>query len=127
MNGLQPLLPKNQVKFLILGTFPSLKTRNFHKDFGLDAYYLNPTNQFWEMIGFCFPKVAQEAEQLRALIKAPFPKENAKMIMQLQQKIADITGVAVWDCCKEAKNKLSKDSTIKEPKQNDLSESPFKD
>lgn len=47
--GLEPLV-NNNTKILILGTFPSTKSREQSKNPSQPCYYMNKSNQFWEII-----------------------------------------------------------------------------
>lgn len=47
--GLEPLVDNN-TEILILGTFPSTKSREQSKNPSQPCYYMNKSNQFWEII-----------------------------------------------------------------------------
>lgn len=86
----------NESKILILGSFPSVKSRenNF--------YYAHPQNRFWKV--------------LSALLKCDVPKTaEEKKIMLLENKIA------IWDVVKSCEITNSDDSTIKSVTVNDIS------
>lgn len=83
-------------RILILGTFPSVKSReeNF--------YYGNPQNRFWKVIscltGHAIPESIEGKKELLAL-----------------------EGIALWDVLKSCDIDFSKDSSITNPIANDLS------
>lgn len=83
-------------RILILGTFPSVKSReeNF--------YYGHPQNRFWKVIscltGHKLPESIEEKKELLAF-----------------------EGIALWDVLKSCDIDLSKDSSIMNPVANDLS------
>ena len=86
----------NHSRILILGTFPSVKSReeNF--------YYGHPKNRFWEVLscltGHPLPETIEEKKELLAC-----------------------EGIALWDVLKSCDIEKSKDSTIMNPVANDLS------
>ena len=49
MDGLDPVINKN-TKIIILGTFPSIKTREASEQNNHKRYYINNSNQFWKII-----------------------------------------------------------------------------
>lgn len=82
-------------KILILGTFPSVKSReeNF--------YYGHPHNHFWKV--------------LSALTGCPLPRDiKEKKDLLLKEKIA------LWDVLKSCEIDASRDSSIRDPVANDL-------
>ena len=92
----EPVFDENS-EILILGTFPSVKSRenNF--------YYGHPQNRFWRV--------------LSEILGTEAPKDiEAKKQMLLSNRIA------VWDVVKSCEISNSADSTIKSVVPNDLSE-----
>lgn len=83
-------------RILILGTFPSVKSReeNF--------YYGHPQNRFWKVIS--------------CLTGHPLPESIEEKI-----EILAFEGIALWDVIKSCDIDASKDSSIKNPVANDLS------
>lgn len=83
-------------RILILGTFPSVKSReeNF--------YYGHPQNRFWRVLscltGHTLPETIEEKKEFLAC-----------------------EGIALWDVLKSCEIENSKDSTIMNPVANDLS------
>lgn len=83
-------------KILILGTFPSVKSReeNF--------YYGHPQNRFWKvlsgLVGHCLPQGIKEKKAFLVLEK-----------------------IALWDVLESCEIDASKDSSIRNPVANDLS------
>ena len=93
-----PFLPlyNKDSKILILGSFPSVKSRE------QKFFYGHPQNRFWKVISFVFecdePKNIEEKKQLLL--------EN---------------GIALWDVIASCEIIGSADSTIKNVKVNDIS------
>lgn len=90
---IHPLKPiyNSESKILILGSFPSLKSRE--KMF----YYAHPQNQFWKIMGDLF--------QEDILDKQEFLLNHH---------------IALWDVIKSCKIKGSSDSSIKQVKTNNI-------
>ena len=91
-----PVYDENS-KILILGTFPSVMSRqnNF--------YYGHPRNRFWQV--------------LAAVLKCPVPKTiDEKKAFLLK------SGIALWDVLQSCEIQASSDASIKKPIPNDLSE-----
>ena len=93
--GFEPVFDKNS-KLLILGSFPSVKSRE------IDFYYGNKQNRFWKMLFGIFDE--PQAESI-----------DSKKEFLLRHKIA------LWDIATECKIKGSSDSSLTEPKIADLS------
>lgn len=83
----QPVFNKNS-KILILGTFPSVKSREQH------FYYGHPQNRFWKV--------------LAALTKEPVPAD----ILQKKQLLLN-HNIAVWDVIQSCEIIGSSDSSIR--------------
>ncbi len=83
-------------RILILGTFPSVKSReeNF--------YYGHPQNRFWRV--------------LSCLTGHPLPES-----IEEKKEFLALEGIAIWDVLKSCEIENSKDSTITNPVANDLS------
>ncbi|WP_258106631.1 DNA-deoxyinosine glycosylase [Christensenella minuta] len=94
-----PLMPvwNEASKILILGTFPSVKSRE------TAFYYGNPRNRFWEV--------------LAALLREPCPQEVSQ-----KKKFLLKHGIAVFDVLKSCEIKGSSDASIRKPEPNDFSE-----
>ncbi len=91
----EPVFDKNS-KVLILGTFPSVKSR----DAGF--YYYHPQNRFWKVIA--------------VLTKERFPET-----IDEKKEILLAHGIAVWDVIKSCDIQGSSDSSIKNVVPADLS------
>lgn len=82
-------------KILILGTFPSVKSRENQ------FYYGHPQNRFWKV--------------LAALTKSPLPEDiNGK------KKLLLTNGIAVWDVIESCQIAGSSDSSIRDVIPNDI-------
>ncbi|HJA94513.1 MAG TPA: DNA-deoxyinosine glycosylase [Candidatus Eisenbergiella merdipullorum] len=82
-------------EILILGTFPSVKSREQH------FYYGHPQNRFWKVIA--------------ALTRSEIPEtiaEKKKMLLK--------NGIAVWDVVASCEITGSSDSSIRNVKANDI-------
>lgn len=93
-HGFLPVYDKDS-KVLILGSFPSVKSRQ------TEFYYGNPQNRFWKTLssyfGVATPSTIEEKKQM--LLK---------------------NNVAIWDVVEECEISGSKDSTIKNYKVADI-------
>ena len=86
-HGFEPVYDKNS-KILILGTLPSVKSREN------DFYYGHPQNRFWRLVS--------------QLLNEPLPMStDEKKAMLLQH------GIALWDVAAECDIMGSSDSSIK--------------
>ena len=95
IHPIKPLYNKNS-KVLILGSFPSLKSREQM------FFYGHPQNRFWRVLAAIFEcNVPQTIEQKRQLLLSH--------------------GIAVWDVIASCEIEGSADSTIKNVVANDLS------
>lgn len=94
VKGLSPIFNPNS-KILILGTIPSQASRE------TNTYYANNSNRFWKVI----------CEYLKVAV----PDTYDKKVQLLKQH-----NIAVWDLIDTCEIEGSKDSTIKDPKYNDL-------
>lgn len=83
-------------KILILGTFPSVKSRE------TAFYYGNPRNRFWQV--------------LAALLDAPCPQG----VPQKKEFLLE-NGIAVFDVLKSCEIRGSADASIRRPQANDFS------
>lgn len=137
MKGLAPMLPEDwKIDYLILWTFPWKKTLEIKEKHCYEAYYMNGSNCFWEVIGYCFqdeyPTLKEKVERIVAL-KEFFSKKNnlsedklkekLKEIVELQQSIVNITHIALWDCCESANNTSSSDNSLEDILHNELTNS----
>ena len=93
-HGFEPVYDKNS-KVLILGSFPSVKSRQ------VDFYYGNKRNRFWETLCSYFGEAVPESTQ-------------DKIDFLLRRNIA------IWDIVTECEIDGSKDDTIKNFKVADL-------
>ncbi len=91
----KPIYDKNS-KILILGTFPSVKSR------AADIYYGNPQNRFWKVLSI--------------VLNLPFPQTREDKI-----KFLSDNHIAVWDVIASCIIDNSDDSSIKNPVPNDFS------
>ncbi len=92
-----PFLPyyNNDSEILILGSFPSVKSRE------IGFYYGHPKNRFWQVLSLVFEdKIGNSIES-----KKEFLKRNK---------------IALFDVCKVCKIKASSDASIKDVVPNDL-------
>ena len=91
-----PLYDKDS-KVLILGSFPSVKSRE------MKFFYGHPQNRFWKVIA------------------SIFDQENPTSIEEKKKLILD-NNLALWDVIAECEISGSSDASIKNAKANDLSE-----
>lgn len=91
---LLPLYDENS-KILILGTIPSPKSRE------IGFYYGHPQNRFWKIIA--------------EILKENFPETKDEKIKLLLKH-----NIALWDVLESCEIEGASDSTIKNPKPNDL-------
>lgn len=99
--GLRPIYTPES-KVLILGTFPSAKSRQ------TGIYYANGGNRFWKVIGNYMIYVG-----LSSSYTIPDTIEKQKEVLKSCK-------IAVWDVIDECDIVGSKDSAIKNPKPNKL-------
>ncbi len=85
--GFEPVFDKNS-KLLILGSFPSVKSRK------VEFYYGNERNRFWETVCGYFG------------LAVPAAVEGKKDFLYSH-------GIALWDIVTECEIEASKDATIK--------------
>lgn len=85
--GFEPLYYADS-KLLILGSFPSVKSRK------AEFYYGNPQNRFWKTLSDFFKK------------PLPLTTEEKKIFLKNEK-------IALWDIVAECEIEGSKDSTIK--------------
>ena len=96
IHNIPPLYDKNS-KILILGSFPSVKSRE------AEFFYGHPQNRFWKVVS--------------AILRCECPvtvEEKRKMLLSHH--------IAVWDVIKSCEITGSSDSSIKNVVPNDLSE-----
>lgn len=91
----EPIYDENS-KILILGSFPSVKSRED------DFYYAHPQNRFWKVL----QKIYNNNEKLET------KEQKAKFLLD--------NGIAIWDSIKECDIENSADSTIKNAVPNDI-------
>ncbi|MDO5724724.1 MAG: DNA-deoxyinosine glycosylase [Tissierellia bacterium] len=91
---LDPIYDKKS-KLLILGTFPSPKSRE------INFYYTHPQNRFWKVLG--------------NILNIEIPKDNGSRI-----KILYKYNIAIWDVIRECDISGSKDSSIRNVIPNDI-------
>ena len=92
----EPIYDENS-KILILGSFPSVRSR------ADGFYYGHPQNRFWKVLSF--------------LLNEEMPKTNEEKRALLLR-----SGIALWDVIASCEIENSSDSTIRQAKPNDLSE-----
>lgn len=95
VHPIPPLFDQNS-KTLILGSFPSVKSRE------AAFFYGHPQNRFW------------------AVAAAVFGKEKPQTVEE-KKELALSNGLAMWDVIAQCEIEGSADSTIKEVTANDLS------
>lgn len=96
IHPIKPLYDANS-KILILGSFPSVKTRE------TGFFYGHPQNRFWHVVSAVFGcETPRSIEEKRALILS--------------------NNLALWDVLASCEIKGSADSSIKNTRPNDLSE-----
>lgn len=90
-----PPFVKNDSKILILGSFPSVKSRN------VNFFYGHPQNRFWKVISYIYDY--------------PEPKtiEDKKILLNKSH-------IALWDVLHSCEIKGSSDISIKNPVPNNL-------
>lgn len=91
----EPIYDKNS-KILILGSFPSVKSRED------DFYYAHPQNRFWKVL----QKIYNNSEKLET------KEQKTKFLLS--------NGIAIWDSIKKCDIENSADSTIKNAVPNDI-------
>lgn len=89
-----PIFDENS-KVLILGSFPSIKSRE------ANIYFGNPKNRFWYI--------------LSKILNSPFPKTNQDKIELIEKN-----HIALWDVISSCEIQGSSDSSIKNPNVNDF-------
>ena len=94
VHNISPIYDKNSTK-LILGTFPSPKSRK------TNFYYGNKQNRLWKILAEVFSEKIEN-------------NNEAKIIFLLKHKLA------MWDLIAECDIEGAEDSTIKNVKPNDL-------
>ena len=95
LHPIDPIFDKNS-KILILGSFPSVKSRE------AAFFYGHPQNRFWKVVS--------------AVVGEEMPKsipEKREFLLR--------NGIAVWDVIASCEIEGSADSTIKDVKANDIS------
>ncbi len=91
-----PIYDKNS-KILILGSFPSVKSRE------AEFFYGHPQNRFWRVIA--------------AVFESPVPRTTDE-----KRELLLANGIAVWDVIGSCEIEGSSDSSIRDVVPNDLSE-----
>ena len=91
-----PIYDENS-KILILGSFPSVKSRE------IEFFYGHPQNRFWRVIA--------------AVFECPIPQT-----MDEKRELLSTHGVAVWDVIGSCEITGSSDSSIRDVVPNDLGE-----
>ena len=91
---LKPIFNKDS-KFLILGTMPSMKSRENN------MYYSHPKNRFWKVLSLIF-------------------NEEIPVTNEEKEEFILSHNLALWDVLQECKIKGSSDSSITDPVANDF-------
>lgn len=99
-----PIYDKNS-KILILGSFPSVKSRE------QNFFYGHPQNRFWKVMAHVYADNGGGAVE----VSVPQSMEEKKVFL-LEN------GIALWDVIAECDIEGSADSTIKNAKANNISE-----
>ncbi len=98
MQGLAPILPEGEIRALILGSFPSVRSLE------TGEYYAHPQNWFWRVMAHC--GVIEDA-------RAPY----VERVEQVRER-----GIAVWDLYGRVRREGSGDDAIREPAANAVGE-----
>ncbi len=98
LHGLPPILPDGDVRALILGSFPSVRSLERQQ------YYAHPQNWFWRVMQHC--GVIDDAN-------APY---DARVVGVRSD------GLAIWDLYAQVKREGSGDDMIREPIANPITE-----
>lgn len=96
-------------KILILGSFPSVKSRE------QNFYYGHPRNRFWKVLDNVYGNIDSDLHTVIAGIS----DSNS---IEVKKKFLLDNGVALWDVIGSCDIKGSSDSSIKNIKVNDISE-----
>ena len=96
LHNIPPLYDENS-KILILGSFPSVKSRE------VQFFYGHPQNRFW-------------------CVLSALTGEECPMVTEDKKTFLKRNGIAVWDVIKSCDITGSSDSSIKNAAPNDLSE-----
>ena len=91
-----PVYDENS-KVLILGTFPSIKSRE------MEFYYGHPQNRFWKVISALTEEETPEREEVR---------KKKEMLLK--------HGIAIWDVIASCKIQGSSDSSIRDVVPNEI-------
>jgi len=94
VHNIQPVFDKNS-KVLVLGSFPSPKSRTF------GFFYGHPQNRFWKV--------------LSSVLKCELPQSTDE-----KKNMLLANGIALWDVLESCEIKGAADSSIKNPQPNDL-------
>jgi len=96
IHSIKPYYNKDS-KILILGSFPSIKSREAH------FYYAHPQNRFWQVLGIVFKEnIADDIKNKKAFLKKHL--------------------IALYDVCKSCEINGSSDASLKIIEANDLTE-----
>ena len=98
LQGLPPVLPKGQIRALVLGSFPSLVSLE------LQQYYGHAQNWFWRVLAHCLVVESPDA---------PYPVRLAEV---------QARGLAIWDLYAHVRRQGSGDDCIHDVKLNSLGE-----
>ena len=102
-NNLDKIFDK-YCKVLLLGTFPSEESRKEAEKGCKYCYYMNKTNQFWE------------------IIYKTFDEKNVSNDVEDRKNFLLNNHIALWDIIEECDIDKSKDSSIKKPKFNKIND-----
>lgn len=94
VHNIPPVFDKNS-KVLVLGSFPSPKSRTF------GFFYGHPQNRFWKV--------------LSSVLKCELPQSTEE-----KKNMLLANGIALWDVLESCEIKGAADSSIKNPQPNDL-------
>lgn len=98
LRGLPPILPKGQIRALMLGSFPSIKSLE------LQQYYGHAQNWFWRVLTHC-------------RVIADSNASYAERVAEVQAH-----GLAIWDLYAQVRRQGSGDDRIHDVKCNALGE-----
>ena len=98
LQGLPPILPDGQIRALILGSFPSVRSLETRQ------YYAHPQNWFWRLMAHC--EIAEDAS-------APYD-------VRVEQVKA--RRIAIWDLYEQVRREGSGDDKIRDAVPNRIRE-----
>ena len=98
LQSLPPILPEGDIRALILGSFPSVRSLERQQ------YYAHPQNWFWRVMQYCV--VVEDAA-------APYDERVEQLKMR---------GIAIWDLYAQVRRQGSGDEMIRDAVANPIAE-----